>query len=212
MVKKIQNILFSWLLKFFLNFIFLTTKIKPIEDGVFLSLIDSRPILVSVWHHHGMLLAAYFKNNKIPIWTVSSTHPDSEILAKVLLSWNIKLIRGSSTRGWFNVVKHMISLYKHNDSVVVITPDGPRGPRKKAKMGSFNVANKCGAKIFSVSATASNFWTLPSWDKTIIPKPFSTIYVRFSLVSETSKITRHIIEKHMENNKTSLINCINKND
>ena len=73
-----------------------------------------------------------------------------------------------------------MKVFKNKNSVVAITNDGPKGPPMVAKRGSVMLAIKNNAQIIAISAEASSCWTIPSWDKTIIPKPFSTIYVKFS--------------------------------
>ena len=138
-----------------------------------------RPIFLCCWHSRFILVSYYFKRIKQRLWAVSSTHRDSEIMARVLVGWGFKLIRGSSTRGWSNVIKKLVELFKKSDSIIAITNDGPKGPPQIAKRGSTLLAYKHDAQILSVSAVPSSFWTLKTWDSAIIPKPFSTIHVRF---------------------------------
>ena len=211
MFLKIKTCIFSSVLKFILNGIFLTCSVKSKNDTPFLSSINKKPLLLSVWHHNSLLLAKYVQHNNLPLWAVSSTHSDSEILANVLKSWKIKLIRGSSTRGWVNIIKQMVVLYKKTFSIIAITPDGPLGPRKQAKPGAFSVAKKYNAPIFLVAATATKFWSLPSWDHTIIPKPFSTVYVRFASLSTKNILEGTNISQKMNQNQKTLINDIKKN-
>ena len=211
MYLKIKTYLFSSLLKFILNGIFLTCSLKIQKDTSFLSFINKKPLLLSVWHQNSLLLAKYVLHNKIPLWAVSSTHADSEILANVLKSWKIKLIRGSSTRGWVNIIKQMVVLYKKTFSIITITPDGPLGPRKQAKPGAFHLAKKYNAHVFLVAATATRFWSLPSWDQTRIPKPFSTVYIRFSSLSTKNVLDSAYISQKMNQNQKNLINDIKNN-
>ena len=201
MFIKIKIFFVSTLLKIVLNSLFLTCTLQSRNNKGFESSIGKKSILLSTWHHQGLLLAYYIKKNKIPCWAISSTHADSEILARVLTSWKISLIRGSSTRGWFNVIKKMVTLYKKKSSIIAVTPDGPRGPRKQAKTGAFSVALKNNALIFSVSAKASKYWSLPSWDKTIIPKPFSTIYINIERVSLAESFNPEQISSYLNRNK-----------
>ena len=194
-------------MRFFLNGVFFTCKIRVINNDLVLSRLNKKPVLFSLWHQNSLLFAKYVKSYNIPTWTVSSTHSDSEVLARVLLSWKIKLIRGSSTRGWINIIKKMVFLYKNSNATITITPDGPRGPRKKAKNGAYRVASKYNVSVVAVGASASRFWSLPSWDRTVIPKPFSTIYIRFSIIP-IKNINGSIATTEMNNNQTSLINDV----
>ena len=101
-------------------------------------------------------------------------------MATILYRWGFKLIRGSSTRGWSGVLKHMIALFKKEDTIIALTNDGPKGPPHITKKGAVALAIKKRVQILAVSASASSFFILPSWDKTKLPKPFSTIHVQFS--------------------------------
>ena len=208
MLRKIKIYFYSLIVKFILNSILLTCRVKGKNDSLFLSCINKHPVLLSVWHHQSLLLAQYIRKNNIPVWAISSTHTDSEILANILISWKIKLIRGSSTRGWVNIIKQMVALYKSSPAIIAVTPDGPRGPRKLAKPGAFSVAKKYNAQIFSVSARASSFWSLPSWDKTIIPKPFSTIYIQCTLLPSNIKLDSGLLSKQINLNQKNFIENI----
>ena len=63
------------------------------------------------------------------------------------------------------------------------------------------VAIKSNALVFSVSASASKHWSLPSWDRTIIPKPFSTIYINIERVFLEEGFTREEISSYLNRNK-----------
>ncbi len=128
-----------------------------------------------------------FKKSDLNLYGISSNHFDSEVLAGVLKSWNIKLIRGSSSRGWVNVIKKMMTIFKNPNSIITLTNDGPKGPPRVAKQGALSVAEKCNAQIVAISADIDNKWVLNTWDKTIMPKPFSTIYIKISNVFDDNQ-------------------------
>ena len=180
MFHKILILLYSFFLRCILGLIFITCDWKIHNKTSFkLAQKNLRPIFLCCWHSRFILVAYYFKRIKLNIWAVSSTHRDSEIMANLLIRWGFRLIRGSSTRGWTNVIKKMIKLFKKPHSMIAITNDGPKGPPLIAKKGSAMLAYKYNAQILSVSAAPSRFWTLKTWDRAIIPKPFSTIHIRF---------------------------------
>src|SRR5262249_41681403 len=66
-----------------------------------------------------------------------------------------------------------------SSDVIIITPDGPRGPRYIAKPGIAAAACETGAHVVPFSWTATRFWQLGTWDKMLLPKPFSTLLVTF---------------------------------
>ncbi|MDO5045705.1 lysophospholipid acyltransferase family protein [Campylobacter sp.] len=105
---------------------------------------------------------------------IISDHKDGEIIARVIKFFGIGTIRGSSSKGG---AKALINAFKEikagND--VIITPDGPRGPCHSVADGAVIIAQKQNVNIQILNYEASKFWQFKSWDKMILPKPFSTI-------------------------------------
>lgn len=105
---------------------------------------------------------------------IISDHKDGEIITKVIKRFGIGAIRGSTSKGGVRV---LIKAFKDIDKGIdiLITPDGPRGPRHSISDGSVIIPQKKDLPIQILSYTASKFWQFNSWDKMILPKPFSTI-------------------------------------
>jgi len=205
MIKQKVKIYCCYLvLKIFLFLVFLTCRWRVFgQEDLLRALSKKQPIMLCMWHEQLVFVSRFFKNTSLNFYGIISTHFDAEIYSKILRNWKIKLIRGSSTRGWTNVVKQMIKVFQTTNAVVAITNDGPQGPPKIAKEGSLSVAKKYNAQIVVAAATASRFWRINSWDKTILPKPFSTIYVQFSKPSvstqkTTTKEIASLINKNIE--------------
>jgi len=201
----------SLILKIIFNVIFFTCRWKIINDDL-LKKNKNKPLLICIWHSRLIFFPRFFKYIKYPVWGISSTHKDSEILARVLKSWGINLIKGSSTRGWINVIKQMSQLFKKENATIIVTVDGPKGPRKIAKEGSIKLAKKHNVPIVAASAISSSYWELPSWDQTKIPKPFSTIYVKFDEhYFNNDQINSKNISKYIDDNQNQLTKEIDKN-
>jgi len=201
----------SFILKFIFNIIFLTCKWKIINDDL-LKKNKSKPLLICIWHSRLLFFSRFFKYIKYPVWGISSTHKDSKILARVLKSWGINLIKGSSTRGWINVIKQMSKLFQKENATIIVTADGPKGPKKIAKEGSIKLAKKHNVPIVAASAISSSYWKLPSWDQTKIPKPFSTIYVKFDEhYFNNDQINSQNVSKYIDDNQNQLTKEIDKN-
>ena len=179
-MKSIKNKFLIFFLKLYLNCVVFTCRWKVKNFSVLKkAMTKEKPVLLSCWHENLVLFSCFFKNWDRSIWVVSSSHNDSQILANVLLSWKYKLITGSSTRGWLPVIKKLILVFKKQKSIVAVTHDGPKGPPKKSKPGALKLALKNKAQIIGMSGEATSFWRAKSWDKTILPKPFTTIYINF---------------------------------
>jgi lysophospholipid acyltransferase (LPLAT)-like uncharacterized protein len=134
------------------------------------------PILVAFWHEHILLSPFIFRklmgDEKISV--IISKHFDGQIIAKTVENFGIGYIKGSSTRGGIKALKESFKLLD-NKECVAITPDGPKGPRHSVADGIVAISQKKKVPIVAFSYTASSFWRLNSWDKFLIPKPFSTI-------------------------------------
>jgi lysophospholipid acyltransferase (LPLAT)-like uncharacterized protein len=135
------------------------------------------PCVVAFWHG-GMLPVweVFKKQNAVGVTSLSK---DGDMLAALLKIWGFRLIRGSSSRGGDEVLREMVDAARN--SLVLITPDGPRGPRLEMKAGAVIAAQRagvplvlCGVKIHSKKVV------LKSWDLFEIPLPFSKIELKFS--------------------------------
>ena len=103
-----------------------------------------------------------------------SDHFDGEMIAKSVSYFGFDTIRGSSTRGGIKALKESFKKIDLGHSIA-ITPDGPKGPRHSIADGIISIAQKKELQIVAFSYIASSKWIMNSWDKFIIPKPFSTI-------------------------------------
>lgn len=179
-MRFLNHIIAVWFLRFYLKTVLITCSWKTNNLHILKEAMEkNEPIMLSCWHENLVSLACFFKNWEERLWVISSTHKDSQVLAKILISWRYKLIKGSSTRGWVPVLKKLIQIFSTPKSIVAVTNDGPKGPPKKTKPGALKVAIKHNARIIGMTSGVSSFWRLKTWDKTILPKPFSTITISF---------------------------------
>lgn len=105
---------------------------------------------------------------------IISDHKDGEIITKIIDKFGIGTLRGSSSKGGAKVLIDALRQIKQGTDIV-ITPDGPRGPRHSVADGAVVISQKTNSDIYVLNYEIDNFWELKSWDKMIIPKPFSTI-------------------------------------
>ena len=210
MLNNFKIWLFKTILRIVLNSILVTCRWRAYNTEIFEGAkTTNKPMFLCCWHSRFILIASYFKKTKLSIWSVSSTHKDSEMMAGILEGWGLRLVRGSSTRGWSHVLKQLIKLFKKDSSIIAITNDGPKGPPMVAKKGSVTLALKNNAQIIAITGEASRYWKLPSWDGTIIPKPFSTIYIQFSEQLNDKNIVGQEVERvsnYITNNYNDLKN------
>jgi len=105
---------------------------------------------------------------------IISSHFDGALIAGTLSFLKIRPLRGSSRKGAKQVLLQAFKSIKAGEEVL-ITPDGPKGPRHSMSDGAIGIALKSKLPIFVMNFTAEKYWQLNSWDKFVIPKPFSKV-------------------------------------
>ncbi len=128
------------------------------------------------WHGELFMTPQAYRHihKKHPASAIVSSHHDGELIAATLNMLAIKPLRGSTRKGASKVLLQAFRSIKKGDEVL-ITPDGPKGPRHSMSDGAIGIALKSKLPIFVMNFKAENFWQLGSWDKFVIPKPFSKI-------------------------------------
>jgi len=112
---------------------------------------------------------------KLPrIGVMISDHFDGELIARTIGYFGFTTLRGSSSKRAASVLLEAIRKMKAGFDVA-ITPDGPRGPRHSVADGIVAIAQKMDSAIVVQHVRPSKYWQLRSWDRFIIPKPFSQI-------------------------------------
>ncbi len=133
------------------------------------------------WHGELMMLPfGYIEyRGSTNIDTIVSAHHDGEIATRLLKLIGGGTIRGSSTRGGMKAILQALKSIKEGRDVG-ITPDGPKGPRHSVADGAVLIAKKTNTPIIAMNVKASKSWRLKSWDRFMIPKPFSTLDFYYS--------------------------------
>lgn len=126
------------------------------------------------WHDRIFYFTASFRDRGIVVMTSRSF--DGEYIARFIQRFGFGAIRGSSSRGGSRALVEMIKAMRAGHEMA-FTIDGPRGPRHVVKPGPVMLARKTGNPIVAGSAAARSYWTINSWDRLQIPKPFSKVVV-----------------------------------
>jgi len=165
--------------------------------------IDAQQHVCVTWHGELLMSPQAYRyiHQKQPASAIISSHFDGALIARTLAFLNIRPLRGSSRKGARQVLLQAFKRIKAKEEVL-ITPDGPRGPRHAMSDGAVGIALKSQLPIFVMNYTCSNYWQLGSWDRFTIPKPFST--VEFYMQSLSLKGMTHeeakayLLEKMLE--------------
>ena len=134
------------------------------------------PVIFVFWH--GRLLPLIHVHRRQGAVVLVSEHADSEYVTRILRRFGFGIVRGSSTRGGVAGLKGLIRAAGRGHDLAV-TPDGPRGPNREFKHGALTVARMTSLPLIPVGVGASAGWCTNSWDRFLIPKPFSTVRVAY---------------------------------
>jgi lysophospholipid acyltransferase (LPLAT)-like uncharacterized protein len=134
------------------------------------------PLLFAFWH--GQMLPLLYQHRDEGVASLISSHRDGELIAQVAHRLGYRSVRGSTSRGGGRALLGMVrELVSRRE--VAVTPDGPRGPAEKFASGALVAAQRAGAWIIPVAATADRAWRLRSWDRFMVPKPFARVMVAY---------------------------------
>jgi lysophospholipid acyltransferase (LPLAT)-like uncharacterized protein len=133
---------------------------------------SGRQPVMAFWH--GRILPATFYFRRRGIVVITSENFDGEWIARIIERFGYGTARGSSTRGGVKALLQMARDMEHGRPAG-FTLDGPRGPARVAQPGAVWLAQRTGNPILPFHLEASSAWTMGSWDRTQIPKPFSTV-------------------------------------
>jgi lysophospholipid acyltransferase (LPLAT)-like uncharacterized protein len=131
---------------------------------------SGRPVLMAFWHGRSIMLPFVYRGRGACI--MNSQHRDGEIVSRVLAGFGIQSTRGSSTRGAVPGFLGLVRASRRGMDIALI-PDGPRGPAGVAKGGAAELAVATGAPLFPMAVSCSNAWRLGTWDRLLLPRPFS---------------------------------------
>ncbi|BBO68117.1 hypothetical protein DSCA_20470 [Desulfosarcina alkanivorans] len=135
-------------------------------------------VIYASWHQRFFPGITFFATRK-PIAIMISQSRDGEMIARVvnILGW--RSVRGSSSRGGTRALKALRRLTRKGYRVGHIV-DGPQGPFGVVKPGLLTIAQFAGAPIVPVIMSAQRRWVFNSWDRFMVPKPFSRVVIRFA--------------------------------
>lgn len=121
--------------------------------------------------HEGLLVPLKTRSK---VKMLISQHADGELIAQVCHWLGFGTVRGSTTRGGCEAI-HALIHESQSKTHLGITPDGPKGPRRKLQMGIIFVASTTGLPIVLAGIGFTRAWRLKSWDRFAIPWPGSTL-------------------------------------
>ena len=162
-------------------------------------------VLLCAWHQQFFSAIRHFRQyRRFGPHIMISRSRDGELIAGVARRTGWHPVRGSSSRGGREAMRGVIDELKKSRLAGHIV-DGPRGPAGKVKAGVIRMAHAAGAAVVPFYISADKAWYFNSWDRFMLPKPFSRVTLRFDRmvhldadVDEAGfEIQRHALERMM---------------
>jgi lysophospholipid acyltransferase (LPLAT)-like uncharacterized protein len=163
------------------------------------------PVIYVLWHNRFFTVPPAWNRlcggHRKTVALTSASH-DGDMVARAMAVFGLGSVRGSSSR---RGVAALVGLKRalRDGLDICVTPDGPRGPRYRLQPGIIKLAESTGAPIVPIHVRFSSAWRLKTWDRFVIPKPFSHVEVTFA---EPLRLTRGMDEAQFENERLSLEN------
>ncbi|MBL7960143.1 DUF374 domain-containing protein [bacterium] len=118
---------------------------------------------------------------------------DGKMLQSLLKAFHFNIVEGSSTEGGFSSLLQLERSLKA-DQIILITPDGPKGPPEIIKPGALHVARFSEKPLIAIHVKYGSHWQLNSWDRALLPKPFSGCEM---IISDPLPVNRNTSEIEM---------------
>jgi hypothetical protein len=154
--------------------------------------------IMAFWHGRILPATYYFRRRGIVV--ITSENFDGEWIARIIERFGFGTARGSTSRG---ARKALLQLTREMAAgkPAGFTLDGPRGPARVAQPGAIWLAKATGNPVLPFHLEASRHWTLGSWDRTQIPKPFATVVIA---IGEPLYVARDVDENGIEAGRQEL--------
>jgi lysophospholipid acyltransferase (LPLAT)-like uncharacterized protein len=200
---KLLLFLASWIGPILIYILGMTLKIEWVgEENLDILRKEKKSVIYAFWH--GRMLIFTYSHRKQKIHVLISQHKDGEFIARIIRNLGFVSVRGSTTRGGPKAIFEMCEKTASGFDVA-ITPDGPKGPGFQVHPGIVYIAQRTGMPMVPITNSAENRWRLSSWDRFLIPKPFSKtvimpgepIYVPVECTSKELEEKRKELEKQL---------------
>ncbi len=176
--RRAGTVLVELLAPVVLRVLALTWRVARTGDAGLALQSSDRQWIVAMWHGRMLVLMPMRHHRSRGIHVLVSPSDDGSLATRALHQFGYRVLRGSLSRTGARALRDMNEVLAKG-SQLVVTPDGPRGPRHSMNVGIAWLARATGAPILPVGVAVSRAWRLRSWDRFTIPKPFARIDVAY---------------------------------
>lgn len=161
----------------FLRIVGLTLRFEVIAEEGAIPAVPPPKGIFCFWHQCTLPCTYYFR--KYPVVIIISRSFDGELITRTLARFGYQAVRGSSSRGGQGALLQLKNALERGVAAI-FTADGPRGPIYQSKPGPVKLAQMTGEPIGSFYLLPERRWTINSWDRFFVPKPFSRVIVSWT--------------------------------
>ncbi|MGQ7844297.1 lysophospholipid acyltransferase family protein [Granulosicoccus sp. 3-233] len=143
---------------------------------------ERTPFIPCYWHQQQIFCVRYLLDQAamdpdLKLGYLISPSRDGDMATRMFSSQGVHIIRGSATRGGAQALRDIYLQIRKEGVSPIVTPDGPTGPIYKTKAGVAMLAQLSKAPLLPLAYQASSVWYLRSWDRFMLPRPFSRIVI-----------------------------------
>ena len=152
------------------------------------------PYILTLWHGRIFYLF-YYLRNRPDYFLLISPSADGDLLAKLARLMGYSVIRGSTFKKAVPAARSLIRILRGGKRIIIIA-DGSRGPCCVAQSGSIQLAGITKMPLFPMTFSAKNKLTLNTWDKFILPLPFTRCSINFGTpINLASRSSKELVEE-----------------
>ena len=179
------QVAFAWLLGLYLAGVYRTTRWTLLGETSLRHAFPDTPgppraAIAAFWHERLPMMPMLWlqARRRVPALAAAqahvlvSRHRDGRFIGEVVRRFHLDMVHASTNRGGATGMRVLLRMLAQGD-LVVITPDGPRGPRRVAAPGVAQLAAVSGLRVLPCAARTTRAITLRSWDRMVLPLPFA---------------------------------------
>jgi len=169
------------------------------------SLVASGPVVLTLWHDQAFAAVRFLHRRLhrggLALTVIASQSRDGELVARFAAPLGVPVVRGSTSRGGRGAILALYRALARHRSSPLLLPDGPRGPRHRAKAGAILLAQFGQAPVVPLAFVADRGTRLRSWDRMTVPHPWARVAVA---IGEPRRVPRQLDAGALESERAGL--------
>ncbi len=141
---------------------------------------SGEPWIPCVWHQRVFACLDWLLRrapSRVHLAVLVSPSVDGELVQRTLCRFALRIVRGSATRTGGPAIRELHRVLARERTSVLVAPDGPHGPARRAKAGAVVLAQLSGAPLVPLACAYDRAWSLSSWDRFLVPRPFARVAI-----------------------------------